>query len=470
LRIDREIGGGGMSRVFVATEIALGRFVAVKVLLPELAHGISVERFRREVTVSARLQHPHIVPLLAAGEALGLPYYTMPLVEGESLRARLNRNGPLAVPDAIRLLREVASALGYAHGKGVVHRDIKPENILLTGSHAMVTDFGIAKALSVATERDRPVQTEFGATLGTPAYMAPEQVVGDASIDHRADLYALGTVAYEVLCGRTPFGNRPPAAMLGAQVSEAPESIAQACAGTPPRLAALVMRCLEKRPGDRPPSSDDLLRELEASSGPDPTPERPARVSIAVLPMVNTSGDVESEPFSDGLTDELIGALGKVESLTVSGRTSTFALKGKGLEIAQIAAHLRVNHLLEGSVRRSGQRLRIRVQLVDAEGRILWSTSTTARSKTSSRSRRRSPRPWSGRWKSSSKRRGVRSFARRPRISPPTSCTLRGGSSGVACRPMPSRARSNTSKRLSAWTRRSLPHWHGSRTRIGCSS
>src|SRR5579863_9614083 len=202
--LDRELGGGGMSRVFVATETALGRTVVIKVLSPDLAEALNAERFRREIQLAARLQHPHIVPLLTAGESGGLPYFTMPFIQGESLRERLESRGELPVTDAVRVLREVASALAYAHANGVVHRDIKPDNVLISGGAAMVTDFGVAKAISAATlpQRSGGQLTGLGIALGTPAYMAPEQAAADPTADARADLYSLGAMAYELLTGQ----------------------------------------------------------------------------------------------------------------------------------------------------------------------------------------------------------------------------------------------------------------------------
>jgi eukaryotic-like serine/threonine-protein kinase len=218
--LERELGGGGMSRVFVAIEKTLGRTVVVKVLPPELAHAVSIERFRREIAMAARLQHPHIVPLLTAGEAEGLPYYTMPFIDGESLRARLTRVGELPLADVVRILRDVAGALAYAHEHGVVHRDIKPENVLLTRQHALVADFGVAKALSASTMTGTTSSTSLGVALGTPAYMAPEQAAADPTMDGRADLYALGAMTYEMLTGSPPFGGRSAQATLAAHARE----------------------------------------------------------------------------------------------------------------------------------------------------------------------------------------------------------------------------------------------------------
>ena len=268
--VERELGGGGMSRVFVAEESALGRQVVVKVLRPELAEGLSAERFKREVRLAARLQHPHIVPLLAAGALPGgVLYYTMPYIEGDSLRARLEREGALPIATATRVARDIASALSYAHRQAVVHRDIKPENVLLSDGPAMVADFGIAKAisLSAADAADGDVRrsstlTAAGTSLGTPAYMAPEQAAGDV-VDHRADLYALGVVAYEMLAGRPPFDGRTAQQLLAAHATESPEPIGRRRPAVPPALGALVMRLLEKQPGDRPQTADEVLRALD---------------------------------------------------------------------------------------------------------------------------------------------------------------------------------------------------------------
>jgi eukaryotic-like serine/threonine-protein kinase len=263
--LERELGGGGMSRVFAATETSLGRKVVVKVLPPELAQGVSVERFKREITLAAQLQHPHIVPVHAAGESNGLPYYTMPLVDGHSLRSRLARGDPLPIAEIISVLRDVAKALAYAHERGVVHRDIKPDNILLTGGSAVVTDFGVAKALSAAKGLDsNGTLTQVGSSLGTPAYMAPEQAAADPNTDFRADLYAFGIMAYEMLAGRPPFHGRTPQKLLAAQMGETPEPISALRPDTPPLLAELVMKCLEKEPDARPQSALALVQLLES--------------------------------------------------------------------------------------------------------------------------------------------------------------------------------------------------------------
>jgi serine/threonine-protein kinase len=265
-RFEQELGGGGMSRVFIALELGLGRRVVVKVLPPELGAGVNVDRFRRETQLAASLQHPHIVPLLTAGAAGDLLYYTMPFIEGESLRARLARERELPVRDALRILRDVADALGYAHGRGVVHRDVKPDNVLLSGGHALVADFGIAKALSQSGGASG--LTSVGVAIGTPSYMAPEQAAGDPNVDHRADLYAFGAMAYEMLAGRPPFAGMSPHQVLAAHVTEAVEPITKLRPQLPRALAELVMWCLEKNPADRAQSAAELVPALEGMATP----------------------------------------------------------------------------------------------------------------------------------------------------------------------------------------------------------
>jgi tetratricopeptide (TPR) repeat protein/tRNA A-37 threonylcarbamoyl transferase component Bud32 len=269
-RIERELGGGGMSRVFVADETSLGRKVVIKVLPPELAAGVNVDRFKREIQVAARLQHPHIVPVLSAGEFEALPFYTMPLVDGSSVRARL-AHGPLAITEVVNILREVARALAYAHANGVVHRDIKPDNVLLTGGSATVTDFGIAKALSAARVETGASETltALGTSIGTPAYMSPEQAAGDPATNHRADIYSFGCMAYELLTGQPPFAGRTPHKLLAAHMGEKPVPVDEVRVDTPPSLADVVMGCLEKEPDNRPQEATDIARVLDSvtSSG-----------------------------------------------------------------------------------------------------------------------------------------------------------------------------------------------------------
>ena len=263
--LERELGGGGMSRVFVAREEALGRAVVVKVLAPELAEGLSAERFTREILLAARLQHPNVVPVLAAGTGSdGLPYYTMPFIAGASLRARLAAR-PVPLAETLAVLRDVARALAYAHAQGVVHRDIKPENLLLTGGAAVVADFGIAKALSAATGGGATL-TQLGMAVGTPAYMAPEQAVGDAALDHRADLYALGVIAYELTAGVHPFAGRSAQALVVAHLTELPAPLAERRPDVPAALSALILRLLAKSPDDRPVSADAVVQLLDGLS------------------------------------------------------------------------------------------------------------------------------------------------------------------------------------------------------------
>src|SRR5256885_1346519 len=296
-RVERELPGAGMSRVFVAQDVALGRSVVVKVLHPEMAAAVSIERFRREIRVSARLQHPHIVPVLAAGEAGGLPYFTMPYIEGKSLRAELASGVELPLRTVILLLREIASALAYSHAHGVVHRDIKPENILISGGAAMVTDFGVAKALAASTLHKGDGLTSAGVALGTPAYMAPGPITADPSADARADIYAFGVVAYEMLTGSPPFAGSPQS-LIAAHLTVQPESIDRRRSDIPAPLVALVMRCLEKRPSDRLQSAaeiTDSLGHLLTGDGIATTPPRGRRnlrrraariAAVAVVIMV----------------------------------------------------------------------------------------------------------------------------------------------------------------------------------------
>ncbi len=395
LTLEQELGGGGMSRVFVAHESALGRKVVVKVLPPDMAAAVNIDRFRREIQLAAQLQHPHIVPLLSAGETQGLPYFTMPFVKGESLRARLARGGELPVSESVRVLREVASALSYAHENGVVHRDIKPENVLISGGSAMVTDFGVAKAVSASS--GAASLTSLGVALGTPAYMAPEQATADPNTDHRADIYALGVLAYEMLSGSTPFSGRSPQSMLAAQVTETPDPITRLRPTIPPMLADLVMWCLEKRPADRPQSAAEVMHELDAlttpSGGMAPTTAhrsvkvdarlprrsyaiagaaltlaliafaawkvtRPSSVSagavptpaLAVLPFENR-GSEEGQEFTDGMTEEITNRLSSVRGLRVVGRQSARSYAGSDKPLQQIAQELGVQYLLTGTVR-----------------------------------------------------------------------------------------------------------------------
>jgi serine/threonine-protein kinase len=421
--IERELGGGGMSRVFVATERKLNRLVVIKILPDNLVAGIDVDRFRREISLAAKLQHPHIVPVIASGEVRGTPFFTMPYIDGESLRQALSRSGELPLNNALRILRQVASALAYAHKNGVVHRDIKPENVLLTEEFALVTDFGVAKALDAsAVDTQRPENssiTTAGMAIGTPAYMAPEQGLADPNIDNRADIYSFGVLAYEMLTGSPPFVGRSPQALIAAHAIARPEPIESRRPSLPPALAQLVMRCLEKRPADRPQTAAEVLQILESpelalASGqytPAHVAARRSRTipvkafvalaviasaiaayaffsrtpaedstaaggirSLAVLPLVNVGGSSEDEYFSEGMTDEIANALNKLPGLRVASRTSSYAFKSRNADAGEIGRKLKVQSILEGTVRRSGNRLRVTAQLTSvADGFVLWS-------------------------------------------------------------------------------------------------
>ena len=263
---ERELGSAGMSRVFLASEIPAQRRVVIKVLPTELAGAVNTERFRREIQFAEQLQHPLVVPLLTAGIRDGIPYYVMPLIEGESLGSRLARDGELPIDDAVEILCDVLTALSYAHERGIAHRDIKPDNILLASDHALVADFGVAKAL---TDPD-PFGglTAVGAPIGTPAYMSPEQAAGDPRIDHRTDLYSVGAVAYEMLTGQKLFGERSAREVFAAHAMETPENIARRRPNLPKPLASSIMRSLSKRPADRQQSANEMIAELRAPATP----------------------------------------------------------------------------------------------------------------------------------------------------------------------------------------------------------
>ena len=276
-RIERELGQGGMATVYLAWDLRHDRKVALKVLRPELAATIGPERFLREIRIAAQLQHPHVLPMLESGEADGFLFYVMPFVDGQSLRDRLTREGELPVHEAVKLLVEITDALSYAHAQGVVHRDVKPDNVMVSGRHALVMDFGVAKAVSEASGRN--TLTTAGVALGTPAYMAPEQAAADPHVDHRADIYAVGVMAYELLGGRTPFTGGTPQQILAAHVTQAPDPVSKYRPAIPPALEQAIMRCLAKRPADRWQSADELLAQLEPlatpSGGITPTSTRP---------------------------------------------------------------------------------------------------------------------------------------------------------------------------------------------------
>ncbi len=277
--IERELGHGGMATVYLANDIRHHRQVAVKVLRPDLAAALGPERFLREIRIAANLTHPHILPLHDSGEAEGFLYYVMPYIKGQTLRDRIDKEGELPIAEAVRIIRQVTDALAFAHSQGVVHRDIKPDNVMLTGGHAIVADFGVAKAVSEATGRDK--LTTAGVALGTPAYMSPEQATADPHVDHRADIYAVGAMAYEVLAGRTPFTGATPQSVLAAHVTEQPDPVSKHRDQVSGELEAVIMKCLAKKPADRWQSADEMLPYLDASATPSggltPAGTRPVR-------------------------------------------------------------------------------------------------------------------------------------------------------------------------------------------------
>ena len=418
--IEREVGRGGMGIVYLAErdDPSFRQRVALKVVRGGAPDGrANLTRFLAERQLLASLEHPHIARLFDGGVTTdGLPYYTMAFCEGGSLAQRLRAEGALPLEDAIRIGRQLAAALGAAHARGVVHRDVKPANVLFDADGSVrLSDFGVAKLLDDDTTRS-------GTIFGSVAYLAPEQVRGEA-VDHQTDLWALGVTLYEMLCGHRPFDGSSYAAVMHAIVDVAPEPLRGRVPGIPPSLDALVTRLLQKDPRSRPESTEEVARVLDELAAPtsrapavaadashaprvwlragvalgsavgllvliagyvarqhppsrSETGSPPKRVvpSVAVLPFVNTSGDAVDEPFTDGLTDELIATLGKLRGLRVTARSSVFALKGKNLGAKTIADTLGVDHLLEGSVRRAGARLRVFAQLVSAgDGSVLWS-------------------------------------------------------------------------------------------------
>jgi TolB-like protein/tRNA A-37 threonylcarbamoyl transferase component Bud32 len=375
--LERELGQGGMAIVYLVHDVRHDRKVALKVLRPEISAEIGAERFLREIKMAAGLTHPHILPVFDSGEADGLLFYVMPNMAGRSLRERLDRERQLPLDEALRITREVASALDYAHRQQVVHRDIKPENILLHEGAAMVADFGIGKALSAGSS-----VTQTGMALGTPAYMSPEQAGGESSIDGRSDLYSLGCVLYEMLSGEPPFTG-PTAQAIIAKRFVSPIPKVRTVRDVPEAIDAAVTRALARTPVDRYPTAAQfaealvMVRESGAvGSRTPPEAQKPAPThqAIAVLPLANMSADPENEYFADGMTEEIINALAKVPGLQVASRSSCFAFKGKEMDVRQVGEKLGVGSILEGSVRKVGNKIRINAQLVNVEnGYHLWS-------------------------------------------------------------------------------------------------
>ena len=426
--IERLLGEGGMASVYLANDVRHGRKVAIKFIRSDVAASLGTERFLAEIKLTASLQHPHILGLIDSGVATSAEtgdrlFYVMPYVDGETVRARLTRGGALPIAEGVSILAEVADALACAHGQGIVHRDIKPENILLGQGHAMVADFGIAKAVDRSLHG--PSITRTGAAVGTPVYMAPEQLVGDPGVDHRADLYSLGVVAYEVLTGRRPFAGTDVAGMLAAALTQPAPLLSVSVPSTPPRLVRLVAGLLERDPADRPQSAasvrDSLRLILAELSTSDPRLQLPARRprvlyavlgvvgvvlavgvavsqwrrgessaapaaspaartprSIAVLPFENMNRDSASNYFGDGMAEELISALGRMPGLRVASRTSSFAMKGQNATLDEVGKRLGVGAVLESSVRRDGDLVRITARLVDVSlDSMLWAGEYT---------------------------------------------------------------------------------------------
>jgi TolB-like protein/tetratricopeptide (TPR) repeat protein len=426
--IERELDGGGMSRVFVAFEEALQRRVAVKVLPEHLAASVSVDRFKREILLSAGLQHPHIVGVLSAGEAAGLPFFVMPYVEGESLGTRLSTVGAMPVRETVSILKDVARALAYAHERGVVHRDIKPHNILLAAGAATVTDFGVAKAISSArrsgAQKQHGTLTGTGTSLGTPLYMAPEQAAADPDVDHRADIYAFGITAYEMLTGHPPFAGLAPRALLAARMTQDPPSVCSQRPEVPSALDTLVMHCLKREPSERPQSAAELLSALDDPSmvsGAHAAPAKPfsvlhslrdwrvaaaailvlggmgtataisrrpaavvpqgapavvapAPASIVVVPLVSIGADSGNAYLADGITNELAAALGRMSNVHVVSPSRAAAMLASGHSPSDIGKALNVALQLEGTVQREGKRLRVTARLVNvSDGVMRWS-------------------------------------------------------------------------------------------------
>src|SRR5882762_10088946 len=402
--LERELGRGGMAVVFLARDLRHDRAVAIKVLRHEIAAALGAERFLREIQIAAKLHHPHILPLYDSGAAGDLLYYVMPYVEGESLRQRLDRETQLPLDDALAITRQVAGALAYAHSHDVVHRDIKPENILLESGEAVVADFGIARAITAASG-DKLTQTGFA--IGTPLYMSPEQAAGGGAIDGRSDLYSLGCVLYEMLAGHPPFFGGTAQAILARHALDPVPPLRTARGTVSGAVEQTLVRALAKSPADRYAT---VLQFAEALGGPVPSVALPATkrsaglyaalgvglalaalgaglvlrglwrrappatvsapayaASVAVLPFETIGGGREDEYFSDGMTDEIITQLAQIRDLKVISRTSVVALKGSHLTLSQIADTLGVDHVLEGSARRAGGRVRVNAQLIAAK-------------------------------------------------------------------------------------------------------
>jgi serine/threonine protein kinase/Flp pilus assembly protein TadD len=372
--IDRELGRGGMATVYLAQDAKHERVVALKILHPELAASLGSERFLREIKVAARLNHPHILPLFDSGEAQGILFYVMPYVEGETLRERLDRQHQLPIDESLHLSRAIASALDYAHRQNVVHRDVKPENIMLYEGEPMVMDFGIAKAVSAAGSE---TLTQTGIVVGTPAYVSPEQASGEARIDGRSDQYSLACVLYEMLAGERSFTGPTARAVLAKRFHEVPRPIGELRGSVPQRVELALSKAMATDPSDRFSTVALFAHALDARPMDTitmPQPTVSAAKSVAVLPFADMSAEANNEYFTDGMAEEIINALTRIQSLRVASRTSSFAFKRRNEDIRDIGHKLKVSTVLEGSVRKMGNKLRITAQLVNvADGYHLWS-------------------------------------------------------------------------------------------------
>ena len=375
--VDRELGRGGMATVCLAQDTKHERVVALKVLHQGLAQSLGAERFLREIKVVARLNHPHILPLFDSGEVEGFLYYVMPYIEGESLREHLERENQLPIDEAIRHTCSIASALDYAHRQRVVHRDVKPENVMMYEGEAMVMDFGIAKTVVESGEHSITLS---GALFGTPAYVSPEQASGSANVDGRTDQYSLAVVLYEMLAGDRPFSGNTELEAFAKRFSTTPPPVRQLREGVPESVEKALTKAMSPDPDERFATIALFARAIGTGAvtspifiNTNPRPTVSAAKSVAVLPFANMSADADNEYFADGIAEEIINALTKVQSLRVASRTSSFAFKGKDEVIGEIGRKLKVSTVLEGSVRKVGNKLRITAQLINvADGYHLW--------------------------------------------------------------------------------------------------
>jgi len=426
-RVGRELGRGGMARVYLARDTKHGRDVAIKVIRPELSASLGHDRFLREIDIAARLRHPNIVPLYDSGNAGGVLYFVMPFENGPSLRDRLKSEGALPLQDALGILRDVARALGYAHANGVVHRDVKPDNVMLSGGAAVVTDFGIAKALSAAlTEGGAPSITQTGSGIGTPAYMAPEQAMGDPATDHRADIYSYGCLAYELLTGKPPFVEPSVHLVVAAHMTRPPRPIAELRPEVPPAITDIVARCLAKAPGDRPQGVGEILAVLDGpatqpasprtsseSSTPEPGagPSRAGRrvrltalvllliaagayflpregtapaapITVAVLPFGNSAADSSIEFVVEGLGDEVAASLVHIPGIAIKSRAGARMFRGQlGVDVAEAGAKLKADYLMTGVVRQDRGQWILSADLARAsDGTSIWTDKFTLNS------------------------------------------------------------------------------------------